>query len=717
MFASSSGNSLPRNRLLAYQPIVSSEAKPGPLHHNTKGQAPSGRNVGKLAGLLKMPPDVFREIVSDLHPMDILHLARTSLNIRAILMSRDSAHIWATARSVVGMPECPPDLSEPQYASLMFERTCFACGSTRAMRRSAQLKVRFCGSCWKENVKTSHELGAALMPKFSPKDYVLDLLPSSDDVYVVASRLSRCSFYKPEYDAVLKHYGELKESGRLLSLLAFKKERQEFVRQCFEFGRDVDSWWRVYSAKRSAENEKVREHKNEDKQERKNFVHAKLIEAGYAAEDFPVSNSEWEKTVTKRVKLTDKYWSSKMLPRLKVMIEAEQARKEEIKRKERLHQRYLEFAKIYISRGVHENEPEEGPFMMPSYGIFKNDPRVQALLMEDDCRVPFTEERYEPIEDLIAEGAIRYNICARQDLARMHGLYVLHRGDEEETDEFIIKPFLARATTVFHLNSSAAPSCLSYQTLTEIFHLSLVYWMPEVGDPPPWRAVTLDITPDILAGKITRELLRVAGASEVSTWEQMERICGSKLVCTCRKPHFQQPVEITTLIKHIRHERTWESLSEAERWGDEGREDGSDSHIDHAVSEIHNFVKVLPEGMSVDAFMRTQPPLLGGTVGNLNRVHHRSPMMSLILGLIDPPVEEKMFVCAHCGSTMTKEFLVWHMNAKHDKVARQSDVLFWTFSPEILRRALDRLDYADEDDLEDDTGLLIESIINGDESS
>ena len=23
------------------------------------------------------------------------------------------------------MPECPPDLSEPQYASLMFERTCF----------------------------------------------------------------------------------------------------------------------------------------------------------------------------------------------------------------------------------------------------------------------------------------------------------------------------------------------------------------------------------------------------------------------------------------------------------------------------------------------------------------------------------------------------------------------------------------------------------------
>ena len=35
-------------------------------------------------------------------------------------------------------------------------------------------------------------------------------------------------------------------------------------------------------------------------------VHAKLIDAGYSAVDFPLCNSEWEKTVTKHVKLTDK---------------------------------------------------------------------------------------------------------------------------------------------------------------------------------------------------------------------------------------------------------------------------------------------------------------------------------------------------------------------------------------------------------------------------
>ena len=129
------------DRLLAYKPIVTPKVKPGPVRLNTKGKPPSGRNVGKLADLLKMPIDVFCEvrnwgsvctrlilvtqIVSYLHPLDILQLARVSLKVRAILMSRNSAHVWIIARRTIGMPECPPDLSEPQYASLVFEHTCF----------------------------------------------------------------------------------------------------------------------------------------------------------------------------------------------------------------------------------------------------------------------------------------------------------------------------------------------------------------------------------------------------------------------------------------------------------------------------------------------------------------------------------------------------------------------------------------------------------------
>ena len=186
--------------------------------------------------------------------------------------------------------------------------------------------------------------------------------------------------------------------------------------------------------------------------------------------------------------------------------------------------------------------------MMPSWAIFEDDLRVQALLTEDDCNIPFTEDRYEEIEDVIAEGVIKYNIRARQDLARIYGLIVLPWPSEEEADENIIKPFLAKATTVFHMGWSTCSDCMSYGTLTEILHLALVHSNPEFREPPKWSTVLLGITPDVLAGKINRELLRVAGAPEGSTWEQMEVAYGGKLVCTCRKPGFKQPTCIVNLV-------------------------------------------------------------------------------------------------------------------------------------------------------------------------
>ena len=53
-------------------------------------------------------------------------------------------------------------------------------------------------------------------------------------VYCIVGRSLRCTFYKPEYDAVLKRYVELKKAGQPPALLAYMKERKEFVQQSFE---------------------------------------------------------------------------------------------------------------------------------------------------------------------------------------------------------------------------------------------------------------------------------------------------------------------------------------------------------------------------------------------------------------------------------------------------------------------------------------------------
>src|SRR5882762_4357344 len=73
------------------------------------------------------------QITAQLEPLDILHLSRVSKHFRLTFASKHSRHIWVAARQNISMPECPSDLTEPQYAALIFEPTCqvrcFSCFS------------------------------------------------------------------------------------------------------------------------------------------------------------------------------------------------------------------------------------------------------------------------------------------------------------------------------------------------------------------------------------------------------------------------------------------------------------------------------------------------------------------------------------------------------------------------------------------------------------
>lgn len=125
---------------------------------NTRSRAVRGTK-GILQELPKLPLDIVYEvyIVSVLHfisrfdmlhtnqilsrcsPLDLLRLARTTKAFRALLMSRSSIVIWRSARQlssdiqVIGMPECPPFLSEPAYANLAFDSYCHVCHFTTAV--------------------------------------------------------------------------------------------------------------------------------------------------------------------------------------------------------------------------------------------------------------------------------------------------------------------------------------------------------------------------------------------------------------------------------------------------------------------------------------------------------------------------------------------------------------------------------------------------------
>lgn len=60
-----------------------------------------------------------------MNPLSLLELSRTSKRFRKTVMSRSSRFIWKRVLAQIhGLPKCPDDLTEPQYAYLAFDPYC-----------------------------------------------------------------------------------------------------------------------------------------------------------------------------------------------------------------------------------------------------------------------------------------------------------------------------------------------------------------------------------------------------------------------------------------------------------------------------------------------------------------------------------------------------------------------------------------------------------------
>ncbi|KAI0779425.1 hypothetical protein C8Q74DRAFT_689905 [Fomes fomentarius] len=116
--------------------------KAGTSRRNVRGRR------GGLKDMLDMPLDILFEIFSLMHPRDLLNLARTSKPLRALLMNRQSAPFWKAARQQVeGLPDCPPYLSEPEYANLAFFSHCHSCLKNNIKTVIWEFSVRYCQQC------------------------------------------------------------------------------------------------------------------------------------------------------------------------------------------------------------------------------------------------------------------------------------------------------------------------------------------------------------------------------------------------------------------------------------------------------------------------------------------------------------------------------------------------------------------------------------------
>ncbi|KAJ3836321.1 hypothetical protein F5878DRAFT_663089 [Lentinula raphanica] len=160
---------------------------------------------GKLGLLERLAKDMPLDIFCYLEPRDLLRLARTTKDLRGILMSRSSENIWRIARgNVEGLPPCPVDLNEPQYANLLFESYCHVCmRSGRCDNILWNFRMRSCQKC----LHTFQMAGGHLDPH-PLNQHRVEIIPQ-ECVHVTHRK---CHYYirnteieqryKAEYDAI-----------------------------------------------------------------------------------------------------------------------------------------------------------------------------------------------------------------------------------------------------------------------------------------------------------------------------------------------------------------------------------------------------------------------------------------------------------------------------------------------------------------------------------
>ncbi|KAI0074572.1 hypothetical protein K474DRAFT_1601318 [Panus rudis PR-1116 ss-1] len=96
---------------------------------NSSNASPtSRRRYQRRKSLPELPLGIFYELLGHSTPIELLCLARTNKQFRQIFMRKAAARYWKAAReNIPGLPDCPPDLSEPAYANLVFDPHCHVC--------------------------------------------------------------------------------------------------------------------------------------------------------------------------------------------------------------------------------------------------------------------------------------------------------------------------------------------------------------------------------------------------------------------------------------------------------------------------------------------------------------------------------------------------------------------------------------------------------------
>ncbi|TFK84590.1 hypothetical protein K466DRAFT_527128 [Polyporus arcularius HHB13444] len=213
----------------------------------TRDRARMGLKSESLSMLPDMPMDILYEVLQHVHPLDLLHLARTTKALRKLLMMRSALAVWRRAReNVPGLPDCPncmDCMDEPTYASFMFEPHCQICFRER-VKITVEImwvcRVRCCKLCFRRNFVELRELHAMFPPQYDA------LRPALMLRYHVMVKTPRLYFHKRDVDKLLQYLATLNHDAGALEAAQMKCEKtvkdDEEIAIALEKWHMADAW-------------------------------------------------------------------------------------------------------------------------------------------------------------------------------------------------------------------------------------------------------------------------------------------------------------------------------------------------------------------------------------------------------------------------------------------------------------------------------------------
>ncbi|GAA5911507.1 hypothetical protein JCM8208_006860 [Rhodotorula glutinis] len=289
----------------------------------TKGKAapkPRG-NRGKLSAFTSMPLDVLALIVSHLDTKTVLACSRTCSSFRTLLHSSQGKSCWKSARfNTSRIPDLEAgDLTEWEYASLLFDGTCHICHKPKAKTVDFHLRVRGCASCMRSNSLRAEKLRGRKHPKALECALESKWSPYEDYGFGGIEQKVYTFYWDPQVRAVSQRLYEL--DGKP-GFDEYVKERKRIKAAAKQDAAKLNRWEDMFARAKDDEAWAV-------SKRRRDKIEANLLALGYTADEIRGHAVQTHSLYQAKGELTDRAWNG---AKAKLVAALDEARAEQRKR-------------------------------------------------------------------------------------------------------------------------------------------------------------------------------------------------------------------------------------------------------------------------------------------------------------------------------------------------------------------------------------------------